>query len=111
MERKGLSNGDIIRVYPTYESSFPPGTNVKVRIGAYTRARDVLDLVIKQLNAIVKLKNLSSPSYQREEWSDFDLVIFSENNFKIIPEDCKLIDLTDPWFRGKFCVQYKKDYC
>ena len=49
-------NGGIIQVYAAYESGLANGTSVKLHVTARTSAREVIDLVVRQLNMAVVLK-------------------------------------------------------
>lgn len=55
-----VENGDtstgIIQVYAAYESGLANGTSVKLHVTARTVAREVVDLVVRQLNMAVVLK-------------------------------------------------------
>lgn len=50
-----LASG-IIQVYAAYESGLANGTSVKLHVTARTSAREVVDLVVRQLNMAVILK-------------------------------------------------------
>lgn len=50
------SAGGIIQVYAAYESGLANGTSVKLHVTARTVAREVVDLVVRQLNMAVVLK-------------------------------------------------------
>ena len=52
----------IIQVYAAYESGLANGTSVKLHVTARTSAREVVDLVVRQLNMAVVLKGDSKRS-------------------------------------------------
>ncbi len=67
VESGDASTGGIIQVYAAYESGLANGTSVKLHVTARTIAREVVDLVVRQLNMAVVLKGtvakLSSFNY------------------------------------------------
>jgi len=52
------SAGGIIQVYAAYESGLANGTSVKLHVTSRTVAREVVDLVVRQLNMAVVLKGI-----------------------------------------------------
>ena len=50
------------------------GTSVKISVTTNTTAREVVDLVIKQLNMAVILKGKEGPLYENEKLRNFCLV-------------------------------------
>lgn len=56
VESGDASTGGIIQVYAAYESGLANGTSVKLHVTARTIAREVVDLVVRQLNMAVVLK-------------------------------------------------------
>lgn len=47
---------NILQVYAAYETGLAQGTSVRIKVTTATTAREVVDLVIKQLNMAVILK-------------------------------------------------------
>ena len=60
VESGDASSGGIIQVYAAYESGLANGTSVKLHVTARTIAREVVDLVVRQLNMAVVLKGTQS---------------------------------------------------
>ncbi|RWS05372.1 hypothetical protein B4U79_01189, partial [Dinothrombium tinctorium] len=101
------SNEGVIRVYAAYECGAPKGTSVKIQVSRETTAKEVVELVIKQFNAIVKLKNLRAPIYDRDQWDNFILVVAYDGEETLIPDDFNLMKLDEPWKKGRFYVKQK----
>ncbi|RWS25945.1 Ankyrin repeat and fibronectin type-III domain-containing protein 1-like protein [Leptotrombidium deliense] len=99
------TNETLIRVYAAYDCGAPKGTSVKIQVSSETTAKEVVELVVKQFNAIVKLKNLGAPTYDRDQWDNFQLMVASEGKHITIPDDFKLMQLEEPFKRGRFCVK------
>lgn len=60
--------GGIIQVYAAYESGLANGTSVKLHVTSKTVAREVVDLVVRQLNMAVVLKGDTLLSASRSQF-------------------------------------------
>jgi hypothetical protein len=58
------STSGIIQVYAAYESGLANGTSVKLHVTTRTVAREVVDLVVRQLNMAVGLKGKENNIYE-----------------------------------------------
>ncbi|KAK8397543.1 hypothetical protein O3P69_004360 [Scylla paramamosain] len=99
----------IIRVYAAYQTGMASGTSVKIHITPRTTAREVIDLVVKQLNVAVVLKGKSGPTYGNEKLKDFCLVAVIGMRERCLREDFRPLQLQNPWKRGKLYVRMKQD--
>ncbi|KAK3865593.1 hypothetical protein Pcinc_028804 [Petrolisthes cinctipes] len=99
----------IIRVYAAYQTGMASGTSVKIHITPRTTAREVIDLVVKQLNVAVVLKGKSGPTYGNDKLKDFCLVAVIGMRERCLREDFKPLQLQNPWKRGKLYVRMKQD--
>lgn len=60
VESGEASTSGIIQVYAAYESGLANGTSVKLHVTTRTVAREVVDLVVRQLNMAVGLKGINN---------------------------------------------------
>jgi hypothetical protein len=70
----GVPEPNILQVYAAYETGLAQGTSVRIKVTTATTAREVVDLVIKQLNMAVILKGKDRPIYENEKLANFCLV-------------------------------------
>ena len=64
----------MFQVYAAYDTGLANGTSVKLNVTHSTTAREVVDLVIKQLNMAVIHKGKEGPVYENEKLKNFCLV-------------------------------------
>ncbi len=64
---------NILQVYAAYDTGLASGTSVKLTVTKDTTAREVIDLVIKQLNMAVILKGRDGPVYENDKLKNFCL--------------------------------------
>jgi len=102
-------NGGIIQVYAAYESGLANGTSVKLHVTARTSAREVIDLVVRQLNMAVVLKGKQGPYYTAEEFKNFCLVAVIGARERCLRDDFRPLHLQNPWKKGRLFVRQKKD--
>ena len=65
---------NIIQVFAAYDTGLAMGTSVWISVNTSTSARDVVDLVIKQLNIAIILKGMESSLYENEKLRNFCLM-------------------------------------
>lgn len=100
---------DIIRVYAAYNSGLTKGTSVMLHITPKTTAREVVNLVVMQLNQAVVRKGLSVPIYNKEQLTDFCLVAVIGPRERVLRDDYKLLQLQNPWTKGRLYVRLKNN--
>lgn len=102
-------SGSIIRVYAAYDTGLAKGTSVKLQVTQKSTAREVINLVIQQLNQAVQARNLSGPVYGLEEWLDFCLVAVIGSRERCLRDDFCPLQLQNPWQKGRLFVRKKND--
>ena len=103
------SNQSILQIYAAYESGLANGTSVVITLTESTTAREVVDLVVKQLNMAVTMKGKSGPIYDNDQLKKFCLVAVIGNRERCLRDDFKPLNLQNPWRRGKLYVRVKND--
>lgn len=99
----------IIQVYAAYDTGLASGTSLKLRVTAKTTAREVIDLVLKQLNMAVVLKGRDGPIYTSEQFDNFCLVAVIGARERCLRDDFKPLQLQNPWKKGRLYVRQKHD--
>nr|CAD7431543.1 unnamed protein product [Timema monikensis] len=99
----------ILQVYAAYETGLASGTSLKLHVTPRTTAREVVDLVVKQLNMAVILKGKDGPMYSSEKLANFCLVAIIGARERCLRDDFKPLQLQDPWKKGRLYVRQKQD--
>lgn len=99
----------IIQVYAAYDTGLAPGTSVKLHVTPRTTSREVIDLVVKQLNMAVLLKNKNGPIYGNEKLKDFCLVAVIGARERCLRDDFRPVQLQNPWKKGRLFVRLRND--
>ncbi|XP_011499425.1 PREDICTED: uncharacterized protein LOC105363435 [Ceratosolen solmsi marchali] len=99
----------ILQVYAAYETGLASGTSLKLHVTGRTTAREVVDLVVKQLNVAVLLKGLEGPIYPSEQLGNFCLVAVIGARERCLRDDFKPLQLQNPWKKGRLYVRQKQD--
>ncbi|XP_034944603.1 uncharacterized protein wake isoform X2 [Chelonus insularis] len=99
----------ILQVYAAYDTGLAVGTSLKLHVTPKTTAREVVDLVVKQLNMAVVLKGQNGPIYSSEEFSNFCLVAVIGARERCLRDDFKPLQLQNPWKKGRLYVRLKQD--
>lgn len=99
----------IIHVFAAYDTGLAPGTSLKLHVTSKTTAREVTDLVVKQLNMAVVLKGKSTPIYEKEKLNEFCLVAVIGARERCLRDDFRPLQLQTPWRKGKLYVRQKHD--
>lgn len=99
----------IIQVYAAYETGLASGTSLKLHVTPRTTAREVVDLVVKQLNMAVVLKGKEGPIYPTEKFKNFCLVAVIGARERCLRDDFKPLQLQNPWKKGRLYVRQKQD--
>ncbi|KAK6643358.1 hypothetical protein RUM43_004863 [Polyplax serrata] len=103
-----LSSG-VLQVYAAYETGLAAGTSLKLHVTPRTSAREVVDLVVKQLNMAVLLKGKDGPIYSAEKLKNFCLVAVIGARERCLRDDFKPLQLQNPWKKGRLYVRQKQD--
>lgn len=99
----------ILQVYAAYETGLASGTSLKLHVTPRTTAREVVDLVVKQLNMAVVLKGKEGPIYNAEKLKNFCLVAVIGARERCLRDDFKPLQLQNPWKKGRLYVRQKQD--
>lgn len=105
---KNMSPG-ILQVYAAYDTGLATGTSLKLHVTPRTSAREVVDLVVKQLNMAVVLKGKEGPIYTNDKLSNFCLVAVIGARERCLRDDFKPLQLQNPWRKGRLYVRQKHD--
>jgi len=100
---------NILQVFAAYDTGLAQGTSVRISVSTNTSAREVVDLVIKQLNMAVILKGKEGPLYENEKLRNFCLVAVIGNRERCLRDDFKPLNLQNPWKKGRLFVRMKHD--
>ncbi|KAA8581665.1 hypothetical protein FQN60_003246 [Etheostoma spectabile] len=106
-----------LRVYPQYRTGLPKETSVKLCATPGTSAREIVQLVVQEMN-IVSRRMLGSSGgggeqeqcvyYSPEQLKHFGLMLVVDNREKWLQDDFCPLELQSPWLRGKLCVRIKE---
>ncbi|XP_067005275.2 ankyrin repeat and fibronectin type-III domain-containing protein 1 [Anabrus simplex] len=99
----------ILQVYAAYETGLASGTSLKLHVTPWTTAREVVDLVVKQLNMAVVLKGKDGPIYPNDKLKNFCLVAVIGARERCLRDDFKPLQLQNPWKKGRLYVRQKQD--
>ncbi|XP_054722612.1 ankyrin repeat and fibronectin type-III domain-containing protein 1-like [Uloborus diversus] len=102
-------SSDIIRVYAAYDTGLPSGTSIRLHVTPRTTAREVVDLVVKQLNMAVILKGRGGPIYGNSQLHNFCLVVTAGARERCLSDDFQPMKLQGPWLKGKLFVRRKNN--
>ncbi|XP_072535282.1 ankyrin repeat and fibronectin type-III domain-containing protein 1 isoform X2 [Salminus brasiliensis] len=120
-----------LRVYPQYRTGLPKETSVKLRVTMHTSAREMVQLVVQEINGVCsrlqtaagqcvcRLESCVYPAqacvcgaevcvYGVEQMEHFGLVLVMNDREKWLQDDFCPLTLQNPWTRGKLCVRFKQ---
>ncbi|KAG6448983.1 hypothetical protein O3G_MSEX005796 [Manduca sexta] len=109
MEQRTPDQPGILQVFAAYETGLAVGTSLKLHVTPRTSAREVIDLVVKQLNMAAVLKGKSGPVYGPEKLQDFCLVAVIGARERCLRDDFRPLQLQNPWRKGRLYVRLKHD--
>nr|XP_032518671.1 uncharacterized protein LOC116771083 isoform X1 [Danaus plexippus plexippus] len=104
-----IDQAGILQVFAAYETGLAVGTSLKLHVTPRTSAREVIDLVVKQLNMAAVLKGKSGPVYGPEKLQDFCLVAVIGARERCLRDDFRPLQLQNPWRKGRLYVRLKHD--
>nr|XP_026498998.1 uncharacterized protein LOC113402867 [Vanessa tameamea] len=109
IEQRTSEQAGILQVFAAYETGLAAGTSLKLHVTPRTSAREVIDLVVKQLNMAAVLKGKSGPVYGPEKLQDFCLVAVIGARERCLRDDFRPLQLQNPWRKGRLYVRLKHD--
>lgn len=104
-----LTESSILHVIAAYSTGLASGTSLKLKCQPKTTAKEVIELVVKQLNMAVIMKGKEGPIYEADKLDDFCLVAVIGARERCLRPDFKPLDLQNPWKKGKLFVRLKHD--
>ncbi|XP_071814589.1 ankyrin repeat and fibronectin type-III domain-containing protein 1-like isoform X4 [Apostichopus japonicus] len=102
-----LTSG-ILKVYPAYQSGLSKGTSVKLHVTNRTTCREIVNLVIQQLNKTIESRKLDAPLYDEDQWHEFCLIASVGNMEHTLLDDFCPLQLQNPWTKGQLLVRPKE---
>lgn len=102
-------NSSILHVIAAYQTGLGLGTSIKLKCQQKTTAKEVIELVVKQLNMAVIMKGKEGPIYEADKLDDFCLVAVIGARERCLRSDFRPLDLQNPWKKGKLFVRLKHD--
>ena len=108
MASKPLDPG-VLRVYAAYNSGLTKGTSVMLHVTPKTSAREVINLVVMQLNHAVMSTGMHGPVYSEHSLAEFCLVAVIGPRERVLRDDYRLLQLQNPWTKGKLYVRLKNN--
>ncbi|XP_036324599.1 uncharacterized protein LOC118737893 [Rhagoletis pomonella] len=103
------ASSGIIQVYTAYDTGLASGTSLKLHVTPKTTAREVINLVVKQLNMAAVLKGNNGPIYTAEMLDNFCLVAVIGARERCLRDDFKPLQLQNPWRKGRLYVRQKHE--
>lgn len=104
------ASSSILQIFAAYETGLSAGTSLKLKCTKRTTARELVDLVVKQLNMAVVMKGKDDCKiYGANQLEDFCLVAVIGARERCLRDDFFPLDLQNPWKKGKLFVRFKHD--
>ena len=97
----------VLRVYAAYETGLTKGTSVKLHVTPRTTSREVINLVVQQLNKAVMMKGVHGSVYSEDQLEDFCLVTVIGARERVLRDDYQPLQLQNPWTKGRLFVRLK----
>jgi len=108
-ETSSQTDSGILRVYAAYDTGLAKGTSVRLHVTPKTTAREVINLVVLNLNQAVINKGRTGPIYDEEHFTDFCLVAVIGARERILRDDYQPLQLQNPWTKGKLYVRMRNN--
>ncbi|XP_063270780.1 ankyrin repeat and fibronectin type-III domain-containing protein 1-like isoform X2 [Prinia subflava] len=108
---QGKKPGSVtLRVCPQYETGLSKETSVKLHITSQTPAREVVKLVVLEMNGISRdvLGASAAVRYSEEQLEHFGLVFAADERERWLPDDCSPLSLHTSQPEGRFYVRIKE---
>ncbi|XP_078317877.1 ankyrin repeat and fibronectin type-III domain-containing protein 1-like isoform X2 [Crassostrea virginica] len=102
-------NSGILQVYAAYDTGLSRGTRVRLHVTEKTTSREVINLVVRQLNKTVTQKGKTGPQYGEDQLAEFCLVAVIGARERILRDDYQPLHLQNPWTKGRLYVRMKSN--
>lgn len=99
----------ILRVFAAYETGLQRGACVKLQVTARTRSREVINLVIQQLNKAAIMRGITTHLYTEDQLDDFCLVAIIGARERVLRDSYQPLSLQNPWTKGRLYVRLKNN--
>ena len=108
-QRSVSSTSDSLRIYVAYPTGLGGGPCVKLQVNAQTTSRDIINLVVQQMNkaAASTSRGHKGVIYSDEELVNFCLVCVVGVRERVLRDDFTPLRLQPPWSKGKLFVRLK----
>uniref|UniRef100_A0A8W8J7M4 Ras-associating domain-containing protein n=1 Tax=Magallana gigas TaxID=29159 RepID=A0A8W8J7M4_MAGGI len=104
-----VPNSGILQVYAAYDTGLSRGTRVRLHVTEKTTSREVINLVVRQLNKTVTQKGKTGPQYREDQLDEFCLVAVIGARERILRDDYQPLHLQNPWTKGRLYVRMKSN--
>lgn len=94
----------IIKVHALYDTGLNKNVNIKLHITEQTTSRDIINLVVRHLNAMVQNKGKGVFVYSEDSLASFCLVLKFQGHKKILRDDYKLLQLKGQLQKAKVYI-------
>ena len=99
----------LFQVFAAYKTGLTNGVSLKVHVTPQTSAREVVNLVVKQLNLAAVLRGKTGQIYSEGKLENFCLVAVIGARERCLRDDFKPLQLQNPWRKGRLYVRLKND--
>lgn len=104
---KVMTQPGILRVYAAYDTGLARGTSVKLHVTPRTSSREVINLVVQQLNKAAASHCVNIRNFSDEELLDFCLVAVIGARERVLRDDYQPLQLQNPWTKGRLYVRLR----
>lgn len=82
--------------------------HVQLHVTNRTTCREIVNLVIQQLNKTIESRKLDAPLYDEDQWHEFCLIASMGNMEHTLLDDFCPLQLQNPWTKGQLLVRPKE---
>ncbi|ESO85784.1 hypothetical protein LOTGIDRAFT_235745 [Lottia gigantea] len=104
-----MSQSGVLRVYAAYETGFSKTVSVKLHVMTQTTAREVINMVVSQLNKALVSRGKTGPIYEEDQFDDFCLVAVIGVRERVLRDDYQPLQLQNPWTKGRLYVRMRSN--
>ncbi|XP_028413172.1 ankyrin repeat and fibronectin type-III domain-containing protein 1-like isoform X3 [Dendronephthya gigantea] len=97
----------ILKIYSACETGLAPGKSIKLHVTPCTTVQQVVQLVVRQLEILVKQKKPDTKPLTEEKLKEFCLVAVIGARERCLNDDYKILQLQNPWVKGKLFVRLR----
>ncbi|KAK6171591.1 hypothetical protein SNE40_019746 [Patella caerulea] len=108
-ETPSVPQSGVLRIYAAYETGFSKTVSVKLHVTTQTTAREVINMVVSQLNKAVVSRGKNGPIYSEQDFDDFCLVAVIGVRERVLRDDYQPLQLQNPWTKGRLYVRMRSN--